>query len=298
MIKKCPKGTRKNKITGLCDPIIKPYKSSSHISFDKLYKTIRNTYKKKNKIPLATILEKKIRNNLKLDTIEEYTSVKNLLPQILYIVKLQTVPDDNPIFTSLVQYTNCYYSSINSYLRKNTNLHLYKLNNKFLKTAIRNIDYIFSRIPPITNKLKVYRGLTFDINKDIELIENYQFVSTSLSYKIAESFPIDIVDPSKRKVIEIYIPKNSKIIPLYSLFYKHQEGVWNEFEILLDRRGSLKKINTPPSYPNIYAVYEYVPPDYTIDIKYDPDTMIDSFKHIYSKFIELFAISKNPIKQK
>jgi len=288
MIKKCPKGTRKNKITGLCDPIIKPYKSSSYISFDKLYKTIKNTYKKKKKIPLATILEKKIRHNLKLDTIEEYSSLKKLLPQILDIVKLQTVSEDNPIFTSLVEYTNSYYSNINTYLRNNANVNIKELNNKFLKTAIRNIDYVFSSISPITNKLKVYRGLNYNINKDIEIIENYQFISTSLSYKIAKSFPIDLGDPIKRKIIEIYIPKNSKIIPLYSLFYKHQEGVWYEFEMLLDRRGSLKKINTPPSYPNIYAVYEYVPPDYSIDIKYDPDTMIDSFKHIYSKFIELF----------
>jgi hypothetical protein len=289
MIKKCPKGTRKNKITGLCDPIIKPYKSSSHISFDKLYSTITNTYKKKNKIPLATMLEKNIRNNLKLNAIEEYTSIKKLLPQILDIVKLQTVSVDNPIFTSLVEYTNCYYKNINTYLRKNTNLHLHTLNNNFLKAAIRNIDYIFSRIPPTTNKLKVYRGISYDINKDIELIENYQFVSTTLSYKIAKSFSTDYVaDPTIGKIIEIYIPKNSKIIPLYSLFYKHQQGLWDEFEILLDRRGSLKKINTPPSYPNIYSVYEYVPPDYSIDIKYNANNMIDSFKHIYSKFIELF----------
>ena len=288
MIKKCPKGTRKNKITGLCDPIIKPYKSSSHISFDKLYKTITNTYKKKNKIPLATMLEKNIRNNLKLNAIEEYTSIKKLLPQILDIVKLQTVSVDNPIFTSLVKYTNCYYIDINGYLRKNADLNLQKLNNKVLKTAIRHIDYTFSRIPPITNKLKVYRGLNYNINKDIEILENYQFVSTTLSYEIAKSFPIDMVDKSNRKVIEIHIPKNSKIIPLYSLFYKHQQGLWDEFEILLDRRGSLKKINTPPSYPNIYSVYEYVPPDYSIDIKYDANNMIDSFKHIYSKFIELF----------
>jgi len=235
---------------------------------------------------LATLPEKQIRHNIKLNTIEEYTSLKNLLPQILDIVALQSISENNPIFTSLVEYTNAYFRDINGYLRKNANLNLQKLKNKYLKTCIRNIDYVFSYITPVTNKLKVYRGLSHNINKDIELLENYQFVSTTLSYQVSKHFSTSAVpDPSNGKVIEIYIPKNSKIIPLYSLFYKHQQEHWKEFEILLDTRGSLKKINTPPSYSSIYAVYEYVPPDYNINIKYD-DTLVDSFKRIYSSFIE------------
>lgn len=250
---KCPKGTRRNKLTKLCvpytvcadgyiqnkdtwecEPVI-----DSGVSLNTFYKS------QKQQQPLVDLMFK-------------YSEFKNIFPQISFIASGISKQE----YQVLYDYTNVKYRIINTFLRTHnaTKLKSVKtIKQPLTQSQIKTIDDIFTKIPPLTKSLKVFRGLYYEgINNDAfqDTIKNIQYLSTSLNIYIALAFVTKNIDDAQ--VFEIYIPKGARIIPLYL------SGMYapSETEILLDRRGSLERITTASRNPNVTAVFKYIPPDY------------------------------------
>lgn len=101
-----------------------------------------------------------------------------------------------------------------------------------LQEIYDDLIYIFQNIPPISKKIKVYRGIG-DVEDDPKnIIKNLtrRFVSTSTQEEVVEDF---IVGDCCKLII--YIPKGSKVIPA-SPYSQSPE----ELEVLLPPGGEYK----------------------------------------------------------
>ena len=252
---KCPKGTRRNKLTKLCVP---------YTVCDAGYKQNKDTWECEpvidSGVSLNTFYEKQKQNpELPVrDIIFKYSEFKNIFPQISFISSGISKQE----YQVLYDYTNVRYRIINTFLRTHnaTKLKSVKtIKQPLTQSQIKTIDDIFTKIPPLTKSLKVFRGLYYEgINNDAfqDTIKNIQYLSTSLNIHVALAFVKDNINDAQ--VFEIYIPKGARIIPLYL------SGMYApvETEILLDRRGSLERITTASRNPNVTAIFKYIPPDY------------------------------------
>ena len=116
----------------------------------------------------------------------------------------------------------------------NTNLRKHKtdgFDSQGLIDKVNKIDKIFSKIPPINEPLKVYRGFQhFDpINFTETMVLPYW--STSLKKQVAESF-------SSRYIFEIIVEPGTTVLPL-----QQDSAYMNENEILLPRDAYVEYIS-------------------------------------------------------
>jgi hypothetical protein len=281
---KCPNGTRRNTKTKKCEKICPKY-SKVNIktgncekipNSNQSFSSFRKTMNQSKQFSLDHILGK-------------YSKIKQLEPQIHYLM----VETSNDKIETLKKYADLSYYNINNYLRTNKISDLTQVTKK----DIINIDHIFNEIPPISKPLKVFRGVIEynNIFQDQYLksditspVQNLQYLSTSLLYSVAKSFTDDL---SRDHIFEIHIPANSKVIPLFINF--NYDTIKSECEILLDRRGSLERIKSPPSKENITAVFKYIPPDYNNILEFNVTvpivpkyTIFHIFKMLTSLFIK------------
>ena len=201
-------------------------------------------------------------------TIQNFTTYKELAPQIAY---MESLPKEQ--MDSIRIYTTNYYKYINgisSFYKTNVHASLISIGTSYdnVIEVIKNIDTIFENIPPITHPLTTYRCYRTGIlvspkeNKKIEdQFKSFQYISTTLSYEYALTWCTDyntqtaFIDST---MIEIRIPKGVKILPIYTV-----STLPDEKEVLLDRRGTLKRLLINPRKPTTTNyVFEYVPPDY------------------------------------
>ena len=115
----------------------------------------------------------------------------------------------------LKQYTGGLYIQVNGYLRGEASP------SKVAKRAIKEIDQIFSDVPPLAKGITLYRGMTR------KLIGKESYTSTTFSLEKATAFTKTICC-----FFEIYVPPGSKVLPLGSISLFPQE-----MEVLLDRKG-------------------------------------------------------------
>ena len=116
----------------------------------------------------------------------------------------------------------------------NTNLRNHKtkgFDTQNLISQVRKIDKIFSKIPPINEPLKVYRGFQhFDpINFTETMVLPYW--STSLKMQVAQSF-------ASRYIFEILVEPGTTVLPL-----QQNSAYMNENEILLPRDAYIEYIS-------------------------------------------------------
>ena len=133
------------------------------------------------------------------------------------------------LYSSLKKYTSDFFLKLNYSLRND----LAQLDNE-CKELIRDIDYVFSKIPPIKESITLYRGSSIhDDDNFKKIIKSY--ISTTDSINIANTFT-DIF--SDCCLYKIYVPSGTKIIPLKSLSHFDYEN-----EYLLPRDGKLITTN-------------------------------------------------------
>jgi hypothetical protein len=253
------------------------------------YKTYLKNHGFHQSIPNSKTLKKKSRKSKKLrtfraedinpdsldtytrknpgSTIQNFTAYKQLSPQIAY---MEALPKEQ--MDSIQAYTTNYYRYINgiaSFYKTNLRASLISTRTTYdvVIDVIKNIDTIFENIPPITHPLTTYRCYRTGIfvspkeNKKIEdQFKSFQYISTTLSYDYALNWCTDrhtkapFIDSA---MIEIRIPKGVKILPIYTV-----STLPAEKEILLDRRGSLRRLLIKSRKPTTDYVFEYIPPDY------------------------------------
>ena len=125
---------------------------------------------------------------------------------------------------------------------------------------IRDMDMLFNFIPKTTKEFSVYRCYQSISNITPQRGKTFTystFLSTTLSFKFAKQY-CDKSGYNDPVIIYIKIPKNSSICPIIDQRkINHTSAVRTEFEILLDRRGSLVKM-TPSEKEE---VLETLPPE-------------------------------------
>ena len=123
--------------------------------------------------------------------------------------------------------------------------------NKKLKdqavSDIRDLDMLFNFIPKTTREFYVYRcfqNTTSNIKNTGNEIHYSNFLSTTLSFNFAKKFCSSAPIEDRPIIVYIQIPKNSSVVPIIdqTKIY-HDSTILTEFEILLDRKGILVKMN-------------------------------------------------------
>ena len=124
-------------------------------------------------------------------------------------------------------------------------------NNKKLKdqavSDIRDLDMLFNFIPKTTKEFYVYR--CFQNTKSIKKssgneIHYSTFLSTTLSFNFASYYCSSAPIEDRPIIIFIQIPKNSSVVPIVDQTkINHESPIITEFEILLDRKGTLVRMN-------------------------------------------------------
>jgi hypothetical protein len=110
---------------------------------------------------------------------------------------------------------------------------------------IRDMDMLFNFIPKTTKEFSVYRcyrSISNIVPQRGKTFTYLSFLSTTLSFKFAKKYcdKSPYPDPA---IIYIKIPINSSVCPIIDQRkINHTSAINTEFEILLDRRGSLVKM--------------------------------------------------------
>jgi len=117
----------------------------------------------------------------------------------------------------LMTYTSkedSYYKEINNYLRfYPKSYEWYGISPKEAKKIVKSIDSIFKKVPELPGNLVLFRGIDLKFRNDRPYEINEEFidkgyVSTSVSFKIAEYFAIGINDndtsPSRKAIFVLY----------------------------------------------------------------------------------------------
>lgn len=142
--------------------------------------------------------------------------------------------DYQQLFKKQIDFLSCVSNEVKESLSEYSNKK-YDIINKDVAIKVDNDDCknildIFKHIPSIENDVIVYRGIS-NITK-MEAVKHFpnSFISTSLNQNVAKSFA-----SNDDNVIEIKIPKYSKILPL-AILSKFPD----ELEILLPPKGTYK----------------------------------------------------------
>lgn len=115
-------------------------------------------------------------------------------------------------------YTGGNFDVFNMKLRQNKNL------SEEEQDKLKNMDYMFSLVPPINGSITVYKG-----KNSSSVYPDKSFISTSISYEQALKFA-----GKDCCILEITVSAGSKILPLFTVSRELEEN-----EILLDRDGIL-----------------------------------------------------------
>jgi len=123
--------------------------------------------------------------------------------------------------------------------------------NKKLKdqaiSDIRDLDMLFNFIPKTTKEFYVYRcfqNTTSNIKNTGNEIHYSNFLSTTLSFNFASYYCSSAPIEDRPIIVYIQIPKNSSVVPIVDQTkINHESPIITEFEILLDRKGILVKMN-------------------------------------------------------
>jgi hypothetical protein len=115
---------------------------------------------------------------------------------------------------------------------------------------IRDMDILFNQIPETTKDFHVYRCYTTRMPiypiLDGEIVYS-SFLSTTLSLRFAQKFcDFDSISGPDvvPDIIYIEIPKGSKVCPIINQkSINHTSEINTEFEVLLDRKGTLIQMN-------------------------------------------------------
>ncbi|PIU17979.1 MAG: hypothetical protein COT18_11455 [Elusimicrobia bacterium CG08_land_8_20_14_0_20_59_10] len=123
----------------------------------------------------------------------------------------------------LATYTSkddAYYREINNYLRYHPlPYEWYGISPEYARGMVKNIDSVFSKVPSLPADLMLFRGLDlqFRDSRPYAMGEEFSdkgYVSTSVSYKVARYFAVEMNDnadtPSRKAVFAIYLSRAEK----------------------------------------------------------------------------------------